>query len=710
MKKSFFTLLMLYLFGQLTAQTWHWINPTTAHHHLNDISFAAAGKGIAVAANGVILHYNDSVWWQAESPVSVDLNAVYYLSPTLAWAVGNNGTIVKYNGSEWQQQTSPVSGQLLDVCFVDENHGWAVGSSILFYNGNTWQVQAETGGLKTVSFYTPNEGWAGSSSTNLFHFINGEWVQDNTFINGNLLSFNQIVMTGPSTVRMVGNDMNGSGVFYENTGTGWQLQASGTANAGISFPDHQHGFGIKNSGPFVFDTYPAIYKFTDGSWLTEYTARMKNMLTSVETINENEAYASDSIGFVYYGNEGNWGVSNGFTADSLLDIDFTQANNGYFACGTDGIWHYNAGNWTNELKLPGFRFNEVEFTDAENGWAAAYKEFELMPPFNYESKLFRFSNGEWTEAAISEFGDIWSPVSSIAITSSDVGFTFHNTLYSLIEENWEIFQLPLTDSITQLVYMDPFPIDAPENGKMQEWEAAWMSVKKSDSDTLGAIYYNNFLENNWSITYRTSTGAFNDLCVADYYNIYAVGDNGLIAHFDGQSWSEATPVTNEDLLSVYFSSYDRGWAVGRNGILLQYNGLAWSVEQSNTWNDLFKVNFYSNSPGLIGGQNGTLLSTTPQLPVGIGNPVKPALAPGLVIFPNPANDNAIIEFESPNGGCTSIDVYDIAGRLMLTKNHTSEMHGMQSIQMNLSNLKNGMYLLKISSGNQILQGKIVIQK
>ena len=710
MKKFTLFFSMLILGTTIVAQPWHWINPANGHHHLNDISFITPGNGIAVADNGVILHYNDSIWTQAESPVSVNLNAVKYLSPTLAWAVGDNGAILKYNGSDWVQQESPVTVTLNDVCFTEETHGWAVGNTILFYDGNTWQVQLETGGLKTVSFYTPDEGWAGSSSANLYHFMNGDWIPDNTFINGNLLSFNKIEMTGPTTVRMIGNDIDGAGVFYENTGSGWQLQSSEGVNSSISFTDHLHGFGIENKGPFVYNTYPAIHKFTNGEWVPEYTAKMKNMLTSVESISENEAFATDSIGFIYHGLDGNWGVSNGFTPDSILDISFTRANNGYFACGAGGIWHYDAGNWTNVLKVPGFRFNQIVFSDENYGWAAAFKEVELPSPFNYESKLFRYINGVWTEIVISEFIDIWSPVSSLEIISTDLGFTFHNSLYSLNGNNWDFFELPLNDSITQLVYMEPYPIVSPRQGDRQDWEAAWMSVKRLEGDTLGVIYYNNFMENNWEITYGTSTGSFNDLCISDYMNVYAVGDNGLIAYFNGQSWMEFPPVTSEDLLSVYINDGNEGWATGENGTLLKYNGLSWSVVQSHTWNDLFKITVLQNGLGLVGGGNGTLLCTQPQLPVGNSYSIVGNTKDVLIIFPNPAQNYALVQFNLLGDSPVELNITDLTGRLVFEKSITTTGSGIQTVPVNLQHMKDGIYLIQVRSGGKLLTGKVLIQK
>ena len=708
MKKYYFFIILCYLLqSSLLAQSWHWINPTNGHHHLKDISFSAPDRGIAVADNGIILHLNNGIWTQAESPVSVNLNAVENLSPALAWAVGDNGAILKFNGNEWVQQESPTSHTITDVCFVDETHGWAVGDAILFYDGNSWQVQENISGLKTISFYTPEEGWAGSSSTSLYHFINGEWTEDLTFENGNTLFFNTLEMTGPSTTWLNGYDIEGDGMLYLNAGKGWQVQNAGGVNSGISFAGNQKGFGIQNQKAPIWDTYPSVYKFSDGNWNKEFTANFGRELTSVKTISENEAYICDTTGFIYHGLDGNWSVSNGFTTDSILDIDFTRANNGYFACGSDGLWHYEAGSWTNELKVDGYKFNKVVFTDDLSGWASAFKKYDLPPPYNFDSKLFSCYNGVWTEVTIPGEDGIYMPVSGMDITSYDIGIASYNMLYTKIENNWSTLVLQTGDSITAFKFMQDVPVAMHTPG--YQTHAAWMSTKRLAGDVKGIIYYNDFLQDNWSTAYETATGAFNDLCVADYMNIYAVGDNGLIAHFDGQQWSEFAAVTSDDLLSVYMNEDNNGWAAGKNGTLLHFNGTVWTSVQSNTLNDLHKVHFYQNF-GLIGGENGTLLSSETEMPVGIPNAFAVPDKSVLHLFPNPANEHCFVEFNQPEAENLLIQILDISGRIILSESFQGIKPGTQCIPLNVSQLNKGIYLTRIETGKRTLQGKLVIQK
>lgn len=62
---------------------------------------------------------------------------------------------------------------------------------------------------------------------------------------------------------------------------------------------------------------------------------------------------------------------------------------------------------------------------------------------------------------------------------------------------------------------------------------------------------------------------------------FAVGQFGVILHWDGASWSEdpqSISLTQSQLNAVAFASTGEGWAVGANGTILHYDGLRWSLE------------------------------------------------------------------------------------------------------------------------------------
>ena len=90
-------------------------------------------------------------------------------------------------------------------------------------------------------------------------------------------------------------------------------------------------------------------------------------------------------------------------------------------------------------------------------------------------------------------------------------------------------------------------------------------------------------------------------------NAWAVGDSGVIIHWDGETWSLVESPTSERLNSVYFVSPDDGWVVGNSGTILHWDGSMWKVEDSPVSVDLNDVQFLSRNDGWAVGDSGIIL-------------------------------------------------------------------------------------------------------
>ena len=69
-------------------------------------------------------------------------------------------------------------------------------------------------------------------------------------------------------------------------------------------------------------------------------------------------------------------------------------------------------------------------------------------------------------------------------------------------------------------------------------------------------------------------------------DVFAVGADGLIMHYDGTAWKQMTSGTAKWLFGVWGSSAQRVFAVGTYGTILQYNGSTWSQMSCGTTNIL----------------------------------------------------------------------------------------------------------------------------
>jgi hypothetical protein len=81
----------------------------------------------------------------------------------------------------------------------------------------------------------------------------------------------------------------------------------------------------------------------------------------------------------------------------------------------------------------------------------------------------------------------------------------------------------------------------------------------------GAIRH--FDGQSWSPVTIPDTGVLDDLWGTGPKDVFAVGENGTILHYDGTEWTIMTP-TDRTLLGVWSSGPSDAFAVGNGGIIL----------------------------------------------------------------------------------------------------------------------------------------------
>lgn len=92
-------------------------------------------------------------------------------------------------------------------------------------------------------------------------------------------------------------------------------------------------------------------------------------------------------------------------------------------------------------------------------------------------------------------------------------------------------------------------------------------------------------------------------------------------------------------------------------------------------------------------------------PVGL-NDVSNTL--NLITYPNPANNNQIIEYTATNSSAFSLDIYNNFGQLISNQNG-SVKEGVNKINVSTSNLPSGVYFYSLKVGNALLSKSILIQ-
>jgi photosystem II stability/assembly factor-like uncharacterized protein len=89
--------------------------------------------------------------------------------------------------------------------------------------------------------------------------------------------------------------------------------------------------------------------------------------------------------------------------------------------------------------------------------------------------------------------------------------------------------------------------------------------------------------------------------------VFALGNEGVILHYDGSAWVEMTSGTAEDLLGIWGSSSASVFAVGEGGTILYYDGKSWTSMASGASEDLWDVWGSSPTHVFAVGAGGTIL-------------------------------------------------------------------------------------------------------
>ncbi|MCW5883564.1 MAG: DUF4397 domain-containing protein [Candidatus Kapabacteria bacterium] len=104
--------------------------------------------------------------------------------------------------------------------------------------------------------------------------------------------------------------------------------------------------------------------------------------------------------------------------------------------------------------------------------------------------------------------------------------------------------------------------------------------------------------------------------------------------------------------------------------------------------------------------DGTVIEL-PSIPTSVNNEAKFTNAS---VFPNPANDLANINISLNVSAEVVVDIVDVFGKTIRTNNIGYKNSGEQVISLDLSNLSNGVYMLRIKAGNSFENIKVNVIK
>jgi len=91
-------------------------------------------------------------------------------------------------------------------------------------------------------------------------------------------------------------------------------------------------------------------------------------------------------------------------------------------------------------------------------------------------------------------------------------------------------------------------------------------------------------------------------------------------------------------------------------------------------------------------------------------PEQPDVSSDLIIYPNPASDRLNISFVCQESENTTINIFDLSGKMIVSNPLGNISNGLKSIELNTSNLTPGIYIFELTSGQKSSIKKVTILK
>lgn len=199
--------------------------------------------------------------------------------------------------------------------------------------------------------------------------------------------------------------------------------------------------------------------------------------------------------------------------------------------------------------------------------------------------------------------------------------------------------------------------------------------------------------NSWNVVYSNS--AHDAFYRVNYVggNLVSVGDNGriLVSQDMGENWQEISSGISTDLYCLNFADDLTGYSAGANGVMLK------TIDGGFTWeNMVYTLHKLEHRSSII---NGIVTANSFKLEQN---------------YPNPFNPETKINFYSPVNGNTSLKVFDITGKEIVTLLNGFKSAGNHSVTFSANDFSAGIYFytLNVTSeqGNFSKTNKMILVK
>lgn len=159
---------------------WTWLNRTPTGDAVTDIWSVNGNEYFVTTEHNEILHYTDGVC-KIYTLENVFLESIWGSSPTDVWAAGSEGKVFRFDGTEWTLMTTEAAGDLRAIHGFSGSDVYAAGSAgeVAHWDGSAWTVTGLTGSpdLYCIWGLTTDQVFAGGAFGEIFMFDGSSWKQ-----------------------------------------------------------------------------------------------------------------------------------------------------------------------------------------------------------------------------------------------------------------------------------------------------------------------------------------------------------------------------------------------------------------------------------------------------------------------------------------------------------------------------------------------------
>jgi photosystem II stability/assembly factor-like uncharacterized protein len=605
-------------------------------------------------------------YWRIATPVTSGiLNSVDVVDDTHAWAVGAGGVVLFFDGTSWAVQESNTTSDLYTVSFIDSSNGIAVGKGgvIIHFDGTSWSVQTSgtTLDLNGLSFIDATTAWAvGKSGVVLFH--NGiNWAQ---------------LFTASKDLY---------DVYFLGAGNGW---ASGKGGL--------------------------VIHYDGNSWTQLETGTTKD-LNSIWFTDPDNGWAIGKGGFVIHYTGGVWTpYPINLTTKDLYTLCFTDASNGWAVGKTGTLLQYDGIQWTVPSSGTDITLNGISFSGSSTGWIVG------------ESGLLLRYNTDAFSSPLAVIHEIPGTKSNQQLNDMLFGTKYF----------WRVRAKHPSDisdwsAARSFKTVATVTLDKPNDGSTDENLDVLLKWKKA-SDNV--VYEAEIDEDpNFSLPVSLSTEAIEINAMGLKFGILYNWRVRAMHSLDTSAWSTAWKFTTS--CTITLTDPANGATDIKTTPILQWDPFTGieqynvQVDKNNSFavpvlNDIIAATSSSYSVPVVLEKNTQYFwrvravngldtscwsptwAFTTIPPVGIDEPGNDLQ---FSVYPNPVVNQLWIEVSKPGNDPVRVTIHDILGKTLVEQDMRFT-NVIKTNSLDLSNMANGIYMIRLNQGDQSFTKKLVINK